>query len=92
MPRSGRHTKKSRHALSRAAQSCTAEDFHELRKAVKREVNQLSIFETPEPLIRDLKQLSSLLGEHHDLTVLTATLENTSSRFPPDRAAPAEGL
>lgn len=73
--------KQGRHALHRALQSRSAEDFHELRKSVKRELNQLRLFDSAQTQIDGLKQLSSLLGDHHNLAVLTSNLDNASGRF-----------
>jgi|GEM_PF-6293948 len=73
--------KQSHQRFKHAWQTRTAEDFHELRKSVKLELNQLRLLNAPEPQIHDLKQLSSLLGDHHNLAILTASLENTSVRF-----------
>jgi CHAD domain-containing protein len=73
--------KQSRHAFQRAKQTRTPEDFHALRKSVKRELNQLRLLKSDESRIQTLKQLSTLLGDHHNLAVLMTTLENTSGRF-----------
>lgn len=73
--------KEGRHAFHRARQTRAAEDFHELRKCSKRELNQLRLFEEFKHDLGALKQLSSVLGDHHNLAVLVSTLENTSGRF-----------
>ena len=71
----------SRRAFLQARQSRTVEDFHELRKSVKRELNQRRLINAPEAHLRDLKQLSQFLGDHHNLAVLLDNLENPSGRF-----------
>jgi CHAD domain-containing protein len=71
----------SRRAFLKARHSRTVEDFHELRKSVKRELNQRRLFNAPEAHLRDLKQLSQFLGDHHNLAVLLGNLENPSGRF-----------
>ncbi len=73
--------RQSRHSFLHARKSRTAEDFHEFRKSVKREVNQLRLLAPDEPKIRELKKLSDLLGDHHNLAVMLANLENSSGRF-----------
>jgi CHAD domain-containing protein len=73
--------KESRRAFLQALQTRTVEDLHELRKSVKRELNQRRLFNAPEAHIRDLKDLSQFLGDHHNLAVLLDNLENSSGRF-----------
>jgi CHAD domain-containing protein len=71
--------KQSRHAFEKAKKTRTAEDFHELRKSVKRELNQARVVNGPG--IESLKRLAALLGDHHNLAVLMANVENASGRF-----------
>lgn len=71
----------SRRTLQQARQTRTVEDFHEFRKSVKRELNQRRLFNPPEDYLRNLKQLSQFLGDHHNLAVLLDNLENPSGRF-----------
>lgn len=73
--------KKSRRALRVAVKTRTPEDFHELRKSVKREFNQNRLLNAPDEQVEDLKELSRLLGDHHNLAVLMASLSNPSQRF-----------
>jgi CHAD domain-containing protein len=73
--------KQSRHAFLQAKRSPTPEDFHELRKSVKRELNQRRLVDADEAPLRDLKELARLLGDHHNLAVFLSTLENPSQRF-----------
>jgi CHAD domain-containing protein len=71
--------KQTRHALARAKKTRTAEDLHELRKSVKRELNQRRLLEPAGQ--EELKQLAALLGDHHNLAVLLDSVENASARF-----------
>jgi CHAD domain-containing protein len=73
--------KQSRQAFHHAAKIRTAETFHEFRKAVKLELNQLRLLEPVDPHIRALKKLSDVLGHHHNLAVLRASLPGSSQRF-----------
>ena len=73
--------KQSRHAFQQAKRTRTPEDFHELRKSVKREVNQRQLVDADEGQLRELKELARLLGDHHNLAVFLSTLENPSQRF-----------
>lgn len=77
-----KHTgKRSRKAFHHAKKTRSAEDFHELRKSVKHELNQLKLLNEDDPQMQPLKELSTLLGDHHNLVVLMANLENASERF-----------
>jgi len=71
--------KHSRHASEKARKNRTPEHFHEFRKAVKRELNQNRLFEAGG--MDDLKQLATMLGDHHNLAVLTLNVETASGRF-----------
>ncbi len=69
----------ARRRLHRAERSHTAEAFHELRKAVKAHQHHLHFLEEawPELLSRRreaLSDLSELLGQHHDLSLLVPEL------------------
>jgi CHAD domain-containing protein len=72
--------KQSRQAFERASKTRTAQDLHEFRKTVKRELNQARLLESGAPLDQ-LKHLSDLLGDHHNLAVLLLNVENSSKRF-----------
>jgi CHAD domain-containing protein len=71
--------KQSKHALEKARKTGHAEDFHEFRKSVKRELNQAQLFESTN--VASLKQLAKLLGDHHNLAVLLGNLNHASARF-----------
>jgi CHAD domain-containing protein len=71
--------KQSRHAFDKARKTRLADDFHELRKSVKRQQNQARLMDPAR--VDELKKLASLLGDHHNLAVLLSSLENTSARF-----------
>jgi len=71
--------KQTRHAFEKAKKTRTPEDFHELRKSVKRELNQRRLLEPAN--LEDWKQLAAQLGDHHNLAVLLDSLENASGRF-----------
>jgi len=71
--------KQTRIAFERAKKTRTAEDFHELRKSVKRELNQRRLVEPAG--LEEWKQLASLLGDHHNLAVLLDSVEHASARF-----------
>lgn len=73
--------RQSRRAFEQAKKSRTPEDFHEFRKSLKRELNQLRLLAPAEPKISDLKKLSDLLGDHPNLAVMISNLENASGRF-----------
>jgi CHAD domain-containing protein len=71
--------KQSRHAFEKASKTRTPEDFHELRKSVKRELNQARLLDAAD--LEPFKTLAALLGDHHNLAVLLTSLENASGRF-----------
>jgi len=71
--------KQSGRAFEKARKTRTAADFHELRKSVKRELNQRRLIEPFDGA--ELKRLASLLGDHHNLAVLLDSAENASGRF-----------
>lgn len=73
--------KQSRHAFLKASQTRTAEDFHELRKLAKRELNQLRLLQGPDAPLNELKQIADLLGDHHNLAVFLLNIESCSKRF-----------
>jgi CHAD domain-containing protein len=71
----------ARRRLHEAMRSHTAEAFHELRKAVKAHQHQLHFVELawPElltPRREALSDLSELLGQHHDLSLLVPELRD----------------
>jgi CHAD domain-containing protein len=71
--------KQSWRAFEKARKTGHAEDFHEFRKSVKRELNQAQLFDAGD--IASLKQLGKLLGDHHNLAVLMGNMEGASARF-----------
>lgn len=72
----------SRRALERARSTRKPEDFHEFRKSVKRELNQVRLFSTTsESEIKRLDRLGSLLGDHHNLVILLQNVDSTSTAF-----------
>ncbi len=71
--------KQSRHAFEKAKKTRTAADFHELRKSIKRELNQKRLLASAD--LEELKQLASILGDHHNLAVLLDSVENASGRL-----------
>jgi CHAD domain-containing protein len=71
--------KQSRHAFEKAKKTRTPEDFHELRKSVKRELNQARLLDAAD--LEPFKTLAAMLGDHHNMAVLLASLENASGRF-----------
>ncbi len=73
--------KHSHKTFEHARQTRSPEDFHEFRKAVKRELNQARLFESEGRHIDMLKHLSDLLGQHHNHAVLMQHVENPSERF-----------
>ena len=73
--------KHSRRAFHKAQHTRRPEDLHELRKFVKHELNQRRLFPSAGAQSEELKKLSTLLGDHHNLVVLMANLETPSARF-----------
>ena len=82
----------ARKAMCRAQKSTCADDLHRWRKRVKTLWYQLRLLEGSVPAlgdtIRDLDKLETILGEHHDLSVLEATIADDASlrRAVADRA------
>jgi CHAD domain-containing protein len=82
----------ARKAMRRAEKSTCADDLHRWRKRVKTLWYQLRLLEGSMPAlgdtIRDLDKLETILGEHHDLSVLEATIADDASlrRAVADRA------
>lgn len=71
--------RRARKALGQARRKRSAHAFHELRKAVKTHLHQSQYFESlwpEEPNSRSLAlaELSTSLGEHHDLALLVVDL------------------
>jgi CHAD domain-containing protein len=73
--------KQSRNVFRHARKTRTVEDFHEFRKSVKREVNQLKLLRPEESRIAELKKLGDALGDHHNLAVMLSNLDQVSGRF-----------
>jgi CHAD domain-containing protein len=73
--------KQSRHAFEKTRKTKAPEDYHEFRKSVKRELNQLRLCKSNNDRTGELKELASLLGDHHNLAVLMSNVENASGRF-----------
>lgn len=71
----------SRRAFRHARKTRTVEDFHEFRKSVKREVNQMKLLKPEGPRIAELKTLSDALGDHHNLAVMMSNLNQVSGRL-----------
>ncbi len=79
--RVSRTHKQARRAFEHAKQAGTAEDFHEFRKLVKREFNQVKLLRPDDLLLVELKKLGDYLGDHHNLVVLLSNVGQTSRRF-----------
>jgi len=85
-PRLVRRYRKALKAMKRAEQGSSSELFHEWRKQSKCLMHQLQLFVSlaPKRLKRDLaslKQLTAILGEEHDLSVMEAFVKGEQHRL-----------
>lgn len=74
--------KRGRHAWKRVRKDGNDEAIHAWRKAVKYLWYQAQLLEAADPqsvspMVEDLDELSDLLGDEHDLTVLVEHLERS---------------
>ncbi|MGA7616966.1 MAG: CHAD domain-containing protein [Thermoanaerobaculia bacterium] len=82
----GRSYRSSRRAMRRALDARTAESFHQWRKRVKVHWYHTrflaeSGFAPLDARARSMRSLSRTLGEHHDLVLIAATLEESPDDF-----------